>query len=206
MKRKTKTPDMQKISADDQRRFDAEAIPHLDAVFNFSYSLTRDRTAAEDLAQETYLRALRGFHNFRAGSSAKAWLFKICRNLFIDRFRRRSRVNMQTLLDSSEPLSFDAEFDSHNFESRGSKQGSNVSDLFGDEVDEQLAELAPEFRQALILCDVEGLSYDEITEIMGTPIGTVRSRISRARSFLRERLEGYARDLGFLGRRVLEAA
>ncbi|MGE3164010.1 MAG: sigma-70 family RNA polymerase sigma factor [Planctomycetota bacterium] len=178
-------------------RFEQEALPHLDSVFNFSFSLTRNRTSAEDLTQETFTRAFRGFRGFRVGSSAKAWLFKICRNLFIDQYRRREKVNVHALVDGADPVVHDRSFDERTFEERGTRGGLEYRELFTDEVRDELADLPEEFRQALLLCDLEGLTYEEITEVMGTPIGTVRSRISRARSLLRERLCGYARDLGY---------
>lgn len=179
-------------------RFEREALPHLDSVFNFSFSLTRNRAGAEDLTQETFTRALRGFRSFRAGTSAKAWLFKICRNLFIDQFRRREKITIHSLLEGAEPLVADRTPDERAFEEQGTRGGLEYRELFADEVRNELADLPDEFRQALLLCDLEGLTYEEITEVMGTPIGTVRSRISRARSLLRERLACYARELGYV--------
>lgn len=188
----------QAVSKKLRREFEREALPHFDSVFNFSYSLTRNRSAAEDLAQETFLRAIRGFSGFRIGSSCKAWLFKICRNLFIDQFRRRSKVPMQSLGDGPDPVVHDRSLDRISLEERGTEAGQSYHELFTDEVERELSELPEEFRQALLLCDLEGLSYEEITQVMDTPLGTVRSRISRARSFLRDRLEGYAREVGYL--------
>ncbi len=185
---------------DDEYRaqFEEEALPHLSTVYNFALNLTRDSSVADDLAQDTFLHAFRGFHNFRIGTSCRAWLMKICRNLFIDRLRRHGRRPSHVSVETVEPETRDRSFDRKALDDFAAKGEENVADLFGDEINEHLAELPDEFREALLLCDIEGLSYKEITEIMGTPVGTVRSRISRARRFLRERLEAYARNLGFL--------
>ncbi len=170
-------------------QFEKEALPYLDAVYNFAFSLTGAAVAAEDLAQETFLNALRGFRKFQIGTNCKAWLFKVCKNVFIDRLRRRHRRPLQVPLENLEPVSLDPSFDKRIFEERGLENEDVHAVLFGDEINRYLAELPGEFRQALLLCDVEGLSYQEIAEAMGTPVGTVRSRIFRARNFLKERLE-----------------
>ena len=197
------------VRAKQERRdqFEKEALPHLRAVYNFALSLSRDTAVADDLTQDTFLHAFRGFDNYRVGSSCKAWLMRICRNLFIDRIRKHNRRPAHVPVDAVEPTVEDAGLER---QALAALQETNdpkavtrslgiLNDLFGDEVNEQLSQLPTEFREALLLCDVEGLSYKEIHEIMGTPVGTVRSRISRARHFLRERLESYARNLGLLG-------
>ena len=170
----------------------------MDAVYNFACSLTRDRVVAEDLTQETFLHAFRGFLKFRIGSNCKAWLFKICKNLFIDQFRRRAQVPQQAQIETLEAANLDPPVDTRSLEEHGIRNEEVYADLFGDEMYRQLAELPKVFREALLLCDLEGLSYQEIANVMNTPVGTVRSRISRARDFLRPRLEVYAEKLGFL--------
>ncbi len=179
-------------------QFEKEALPYLDAVYNFAFSLTRDCVVAEDLVQETFLHAFRGFRNYKIGTRCKAWLFKICKNLFIDQFRRRARSPLQAQAEILELASVDPPLDTRTLEERGIGNEQVYADLFGDEMYRQLAELPKVFREALLLCDLEGLSYREIANVMNTPVGTVRSLISRARDFLIPRLEIYAEKLGFL--------
>lgn len=191
-----------------QELFERVAMPHFDAVYNFGYSLTRNQAAAEDLVQETYLNAYRNFDGFRVGTNCKAWLFKICKNHFIDDFRARKRRPVHQEVDTAEPAELDRPLDirvlqqssaeGRAFEKHEIENESLFLDLFGDEINRFLKELPEEFRKSLLLCDLEGFRYEEIAELMGTPIGTVRSRISRGRALLRSRLEGYAKELGYL--------
>ncbi len=173
-------------------------MPHFDAVYHFAYSLTRDTGAAEDLVQDTFLQAYRSFHRFQLGTNCKAWLFKICKNRFIDSFREKRRMPPHQEIDLVEPPSRDRDTSILTYEKHGIDNEEIFLDLFGDEVNRFLAEMPEEFRRALLLCDIDGLSYQEIAEIVEAPIGTVRSRISRARAFLRERLQEHARELGYL--------
>ncbi len=178
--------------------FEQVAMPHMAAVYQFALSLTRDSAAAEDLVQETFLNAFRSFDRFEIGTNCKAWLFRICKNSFIDGYREQKRRPVHQAVETAEPGAFDRPRDIRAFEKLGIDQEELFLDLFGDEVNKFLAELPPDFRQAMLLCDLEGLAYEEIAEVLGIPIGTVRSRISRARSFLRERLEDYAKELGYI--------
>ena len=197
-KKKSMTPRSEQV----RFQFENEAVPYLSSVYNFALSLSRNPTVAEDLTQDTFLHAFRGFHNFKIGTSCRAWLMKICKNLFIDRIRRHGRRPSRVGLDNVEPEHNDASREVRAMLSSSMtsswEDDDTLLDLFGDEINQHLEELPEEFRQALLLADIDGLSYNEITEIMGTPVGTVRSRISRARTFLRERLASYARNLGFL--------
>ena len=179
-------------------QFEKEALPYLDAVYNFAISLTRNGVVAEDLTQDTFLLAFRGFRKFQIGSNCKAWLFKICKNRFIDQLRRRARVPQQVQVETLEAASLDPPVDTRSLEEHGIRKEEIDTDLFGDEIHRHLAELPESSREALLLCDLEGLSYQEIANVMNTPVGTVRSRISRARSFLRKRWEIYAEELGFV--------
>ncbi|MGE3963411.1 MAG: sigma-70 family RNA polymerase sigma factor [Planctomycetota bacterium] len=181
-----------------QDLFERVAMPHFAAVYDFGFSLIRSPSLAEDLTQETFLNAYRNFEAFRVGTNCKAWLFKICKNLFIDQFRMKKRRPQHLAIDDSEPTQEDLPRDRRAFEVNGIDSEAIFFDLFGDEVNRFLQELPGDFRRALLLCDLDGMSYEEIAELMDTPIGTVRSRISRARSVLREKLEDYARELGYL--------
>jgi RNA polymerase sigma-70 factor (ECF subfamily) len=176
-------------------------LGHLEALYRFCVYLTGDEGAAADLMQDTFVNALRKFHQFRPGTNLKAWVFRIARNAHIDHVRRRKRE--PEVLELGEiPAENDsgdaAEEDFSRWRGLTLADERVFYDHFGDEVNHVLAELPPEFRVALVLCDVEGLSYQEISEVLQCPIGTVRSRISRSRSLLRERLHRYARDLGYV--------
>lgn len=181
-----------------QELFERVAMPHFAAVYDFGFSLARSPSVAEDLVQETFLHAYRSFEAFQVGTNCKAWLFKICKNLFIDQFRMKKRRPQHLDMDTAEPAQEDLPADRRAFERHGIDSEEIFLDLFGDEVNRFLRELPWDFRRALLMCDLDGLAYEEIAELMDTPIGTVRSRISRARSLLREKLEDYARELGYL--------
>lgn len=178
--------------------FESEALQHQGAVYHFALRLCRNSAQAEDLTQETFLRALRGFQGFRFGTSVQSWLFKICKNVFIDGFRRQQRLPVLSL-DQAGP-----EGASALVEATGTTPRPDADEGISDEVLRELADLPLAFREALLMCDVEGLSYEEIAARMNTPIGTVRSRISRARAQLAERLAVYAGDLGFRARPATE--
>ena len=176
--------------------FEEITLPLVDDVFRFALGLTRNRAQAEDLVQDTYLKAFKAFERFRAGSNAKSWLFRICKNHFIDRYREKARRPHHG--GAVEELAVDSPRRSIEvFEREGIENEEIFLDLFGDEVNRYLRELPEPFRKALLLCDLEGLSYDEIAEVLEVPIGTVRSRISRGRAFLKERLVTYAQELGY---------
>ena len=176
--------------------FEEVAMPYMEDVYRFALSLARNQAQAEDLVQETFLSAYRAFDRFRPGSNCKAWLFRICKNNFIDRVREVKRRPRHQTVVGDLPTE-DKSRSIQAFEERGIENEEIFLDLFGDEINVHLQEMPEEFRRAVILCDVEGLRYDEISEILEVPIGTVRSRISRGRAFLRDRLSEYARDLGY---------
>ncbi|MCG3156023.1 MAG: ECF RNA polymerase sigma factor SigR [bacterium] len=178
-----------------RRQFEALAFPQMDALHNLALRLTRHRLDAEDLVQETYLRAFRFFDKFAAGTDFKAWIFRILINTFINEYRRKKRVPPRvdfekTALSYAQPESerpnrFETDYDERRY-----------ADLFGDEVNAALQKLSPEFRMVVLLCDLEEFSYKEIAGIMGVPIGTVMSRLSRARRQLQQYLGEYARGTG----------
>ncbi len=180
-----------------RRQFEALAFPQMDALHNLALRLTRHRLDAEDLVQETYLRAFRFFHKFAAGTNFKAWIFRILINTFINEYRRKKRVPPQadfekTTLsypqpESERPDQFETDYDERRY-----------ADLFGDEVNAALQKLSPEFRMVVLLCDLEEFSYKEIAGIMGVPIGTVMSRLARARRQLQQHLGEYARGTGVI--------
>ena len=183
-------------------RFEEAALCHMDALYRFAVYLCRNENDAEDLIQDTYLNAFRKFHQFRPGTNFKAWLFRIARNAHIDRIRRKKREPELSELNEvasskDDPLDGTAG-DFERWKGLAVENERVFYDLFSDEVNRFLSELPPEFRIALVLCDVEGLSYQEIGQALECPVGTVRSRISRARSHLRDKLYRYAQDLGYV--------
>jgi RNA polymerase sigma-70 factor (ECF subfamily) len=176
--------------------FEEITLPHMDDIFRFAMGLSKNRAQAEDLVQETYIKAFKAFGGFRTNSNAKAWLFRICKNQFIDGYRQRARRPHHG--GEVEELAVDPVRHSIAvFERQGIENPETFLDLFGDEVNRHLRELPEVYSRALLMCDVNGLSYEEISEILDVPIGTIRSRISRGRAFLKERLEDYAEELGY---------
>ncbi|MDE0958562.1 MAG: sigma-70 family RNA polymerase sigma factor [Planctomycetota bacterium] len=176
--------------------FEEITLPHMDDVFRFAMGLSKNRAQAEDLVQETYIKAFKAFGAFRTDSNAKAWLFRICKNQFIDGYRQRARRPHHG--GEVEELAVDPVRHSIAvFERQGIENPETFLDLFGDEVNRHLRELPEVYSRALLMCDVNGLSYEEISEVLDVPIGTIRSRISRGRAFLKERLEEYAEELGY---------
>ena len=169
-------------------RFEREALPHLDAAYRFAMSLCHDPAEADDLVQETFLKALRAFDTFEEGTNCKAWLFRILRNTRINRVRTGSRevamddaadmLHATTLVGWSERAFY-----------RGPESAAALA-ATREELERALQELPRDFREAVVMADVEGLSYKEIAEVMGTPIGTVMSRLFRGRRAMRERLRG----------------
>jgi len=180
--------------------FEEAALSHLEALYRFAVYLCRNDSEAEDLTQDTYLSALQKAHQFEPGTNLKAWLFRIARNAHIDKLRRRKReADLAERKESSHrpeagiaPASFDR------WRGLGLDKQESSIDVFGDEVSRSLQELPSDFRVALILCDVEGLSYQEISEVLNCPVGTVRSRISRARNQLRDNLHTFAAEHGYV--------
>ncbi len=185
------------LTAEDRRRqFEAEAVPHLDAVFRYAQALTGDPTRAEDLTQEAMLKAYRAWHQFRPGSNARAWLLTIVRNTFINDYRRRRREGEVVDLSAIEPYAvFDQvqELD---------PEGRFFASIVDEEVLRAIRALPEEFREVLLLSDVEDLSYGEIARMLGVPVGTVKSRLFRARHALQHRLYDYAVEMGYVKRRV----
>jgi RNA polymerase sigma-70 factor (ECF subfamily) len=171
------------------------AVVHLDALYQAALRFTHNRTEAEDVVQETFLRAFRGFHQFNPGTNCRAWLFTILRNVFLNRIRREGREVPQ-----ADPAAWDSV--SQGAASLHQTEASPEDEFFqtvvhGD-VDRALKALPLVFREAVILADFEGLSYKEVAEVLGCPVGTVMSRLSRGRHLLREALSRFGREHGYL--------
>ncbi len=170
---------------------------HMDIVFHVARAWSGDSQEAEDLTQIAFLKAFKAFHRFQIGTNFKAWILGILRNSFIDAKRKQKRrpgtVSLQALSPLQEPEASAVPIEAVNLESR-----EVFYDLFGDEVARLLRQIPDDFRMAVLLSDVEGLSYQEIAEVLDCPIGTVRSRIHRGRALLQKRLRDYARKAGYL--------
>ncbi len=174
--------------------FNKEFLPHIDAMYNFAYRLTFDEDEAKDLVQDTFLKAFRFIESFQEGTNAKAWLFRILKNSFINDFRKKSK----------EPAKVDYQEVESYYNSDGVDKAittdlrvETLREMMGDEVSNALNSLDIDFRTVIILSDLNGFKYDEMSKILDIPIGTVRSRLHRARKLLREKLSEYAQSMGF---------
>ncbi|MGF1636761.1 MAG: sigma-70 family RNA polymerase sigma factor [Cyclobacteriaceae bacterium] len=181
--------------SDSKRIFEQELLPHLDAMYNFAFHITYNEDDAKDLVQETYFKAFRFVRSFQSGTNAKAWLFKILKNHFINDFRKKSKEPYKVDYQEVESM-YNAE-DAPAELSMSIKADEPFDDSMGDEVSVALNALALDFKIVIILCDVEGFTYDEMSKILDIPIGTVRSRLHRARNLLREKLSAYAKSMGY---------
>ncbi len=174
--------------------FDKEFLPHINAMYNFAYRLTFDDDDSKDLVQDTYLKAFRFITSFERGTNAKAWLFRIMKNSFINDFRKKSKEPSK--VDYQEVETF---YNSDDVDKAITTdlRVETVQDMMGDEISNALNSLDVDFRTVIILCDLEGFKYDEMAKILDIPIGTVRSRLHRARNLLKEKLSDYANKMGF---------
>ncbi len=169
--------------------FQKEAMPHLDALYRYALRLTRNDKDAEDLLQDTYLRAYRFWSSYKTGTNCKAWLFRILKNLFLNRVERSNRAPDETSLDDTEEWYLYSQLkDSSNEEIRNDPATIFEIRDWGEQIQAAIDDLPDEFREPLILFDGEGLSYQDISEILDIPIGTVRSRLNRARKKLQTAL------------------
>jgi RNA polymerase sigma-70 factor (ECF subfamily) len=174
--------------------FNEEFLPHADSMYNFAYKLTLDEDDANDLVQETYLKAFRFIESFQKGTNAKAWLFRILKNSFINNYRKKSK--QPSKVDYQEVENF-YNSDNVNRQMTTDLRVETVKDHMGDEIANALNALDVDFRTVIILCDLEGFKYDEMAEILDIPVGTVRSRLHRARNLLKEKLQEYASQMGY---------
>jgi len=178
-----------------QKEFEAEAFPHKDILLNFALRTTGDADDAKDLLQETFMKAFRFWDKYEKGTNIRAWLFRIMKNSYINRYRKEAREPGMVDYDDVENF-----YDSIRDDSTDSNdlQKQMYRNMLSDEVVSALQSLPEDFRTVVILCDIEQLTYEEISDFLNCPIGTVRSRLHRGRKMLEEKLHDYARDRGML--------
>ncbi len=174
--------------------FNNEFMPHVNSMYNFGYRLTLDQDDSKDLVQDTYLKSYRFIDSFQQGTNAKAWLFRILKNSFINDYRKKTKEPSK--VDYQEVESY---YNSEDFDRQITPdlRVEALKDMIGDEISNALNALDVDFRTVIILCDLEGFKYDEMAKILDIPIGTVRSRLHRARNLLKEKLSEYAKQMGY---------
>jgi RNA polymerase sigma-70 factor (ECF subfamily) len=178
-------------------RFERDALQYLDQLYGAGMRMTRNPADAEDLVQETYLKAFAAFSSFTEGTNLKAWLFRILTNTYINAYRKKQRQPYQSGSDDLTDWQLH-EAESHTSRGLRSAEAEALDRLADVDVVEALAAMPEDFRMAVYLADVEGFSYKEIAEIMDTPVGTVMSRLHRGRKLLRGLLEDYAIERGLI--------
>jgi len=177
-----------------KKSFEEEAIPHMKLLYNYALRMTSDQLEADDLLQDTYLRAFRFYHKFEKGTNCKAWLFRIMKNCYINKYRKNKKEpskvdyeDVQNFYDSIRNELVDPNDLEHKV----------FSNLLDDDLMNALNSLQDDYKTVVILCDLEDLSYEEIAEFLDVPIGTVRSRLHRGRKILQKKLQDYAKQKGY---------
>jgi RNA polymerase sigma-70 factor (ECF subfamily) len=175
------------------QKFQKEMVPYMDMLYNYAFYLSNDRDQANDLLQDTFLKAYRFSDRFESGTNAKAWLYRIMKNTYINEYRRTHRL--PEIVEYDEHLSA--------YQALGGGWGDNDlrtmldTQMFDDDITGALSALPEKFKSIIVLRDIEELPYEEIAEVLEIPIGTVRSRLHRARALLFDRLKEYARQKGY---------
>jgi len=183
------------------QEFERETVPHMDSIYNFALKMTGDSDDANDLIQETYLKAFRFWDKFEKGTNCKAWLFRIMKNTFINTYRKQTKEpdkvdyeDVENFYENIKPSSTDS----------AHLEKDIYDNLLDDELSEAITSLPEDFRIVVILCDIVGYTYDEIADFIDCPVGTVRSRLHRARKMLFTKLHKYAADKGYITKDEVE--
>jgi RNA polymerase sigma-70 factor, ECF subfamily len=184
------------LSSEDKQRFREEAVPLLDSLYAAALRMTRNPSDAEDLVQETMMRAYRAFDRFEAGTNLKAWLFRILTNAYINVYRKRQREPQKVSSEEIEDFDLYQELKNHDPAYTRSPETIVLDSLVDSDIIEALDDLPEQFRLAVVLSDIEDFTYAEMAEIMEVPLGTVMSRLHRGRKALQKRLWELARDRG----------
>ena len=177
--------------------FEAAAMPFVDALYNTAYRMTRNSEDAEDLVQETYLKAYKYYDKFSEGTNFKAWLFKIMKNTFINNYRKKQQVPPQSDFNDIED-SFESQVSDQHKRKIQDPEEQLLENVLDEDVQKALDELPPDYRMVVLLADLEGFSYKEIAEILDVPVGTVMSRLYRGRRLLEHEMLNYAHDHGYI--------
>lgn len=182
-----------------QEQFTADAMQYAPQLFSTALRMTRSRSDAEDLVQETYIKGWRSFHTFQEGTNLRAWLFRIMTNTYINKYNAQKRKGTEVELDDIEELFLYKRLGSIDQSQLSSSAEDQMLELFtDDEVKNALEELPEDFRMPVLLSDVDGFSYKEISEMLEIPIGTVMSRLHRGRKAMQKMLYEYARERGLI--------
>jgi len=186
------------LTTEERARFQSEALPLLDSLYGGALRMTRNPADAEDLVQETMLRAYRSFDRFEAGTNLKAWLFRIMTNAYINTYRKKQREPKKVSSDEVEDFDLYQELKDHDPQWEMTPENLVLNSLVDSDIIEAIDDLPEQFRLAVVLSDIEGFSYAEMAEIMDVPLGTVMSRLHRGRKALQKRLWEIARDRGIV--------
>lgn len=189
---------MKRSKSEDAKAFDQLLNEHFDGMFTLALHMTRNRFDAEDLVQDTALRAYRFFHRFERGTNFKAWIYRILTNNYINRYRKKKIEPTKVEMDK---VSFKLEQKGTSYwdELDNAEHGHDYTEMFDDEINRAIDQLPEEYKTVVLLADVEGLSYKEIAKVIDHPIGTVMSRLHRGRKILQKRLANYAEEHGYGG-------
>jgi RNA polymerase sigma-70 factor (ECF subfamily) len=186
------------VTEEDRERFQREALPLLDSLYAGALRMTRNPADAEDLVQETMLRAYRSFDRFEPGTNLKAWLFRIMTNAYINTYRKRQREPLKVSQDDIEDFDLYQELKNHDPAYSATPESIVLDNLLDSDITQAIDDLPEQFRMAVILSDLEGFTYAEMADIMDVPMGTVMSRLHRGRKALQKRLLDLAKEKGIV--------
>jgi RNA polymerase sigma-70 factor (ECF subfamily) len=186
------------LSPEDRQRFQREALPLLDSLYGGALRMTRNQADAEDLVQETMLRAYRSFDRFEPGTNLKAWLYRIMTNAYINTYRKRQREPQKVSQEDIEDFDLYQELKDHDPAFSATPETIVLDNLLDSDIIQAIDDLPDQFRMAVLLSDLQGFSYAEMAEIMDVPMGTVMSRLHRGRKALQKRLLDLAKERGIV--------